>query len=103
MAVALNRVEPVTAAGVLYYPETGHSLSGPFADYFNAHGGLMQFGFPITEPYTGANMTNSTQYVQQFFQRARMEWHPEYKGTPFEVELGLLGAEQLFKDIMGSR
>jgi hypothetical protein len=30
-----------------------------------------------------------------------MEWHPEHKGTQFEVQLGLLGAEQLFKDMMG--
>jgi hypothetical protein len=101
LAVAVNRIDAVTAAGVLYYPETGHSLSGPFADYFNANGNLMQFGFPITEPYMGTNQTDNKQYVQQFFQRARMEWHPENKGTPFEVELGLLGAEQLFKSMMG--
>ena len=27
----------------------------------------------------------------QYFQRARMEHHPELAGTPYEVQLGLLG------------
>jgi hypothetical protein len=58
------------------------------------------FGFPITEPFMGTNQTNNKQYVQQYYQRARMEWHPENAGTQYEVQLGLLGAEQLFKDMM---
>lgn len=42
-----------------------------FLAFFNAHGGLAQFGYPISD------------YVQegdldvQYFERARFEWHPE--------------------------
>jgi hypothetical protein len=31
----------------------------------------------------------------QHFQRARFEYHPEHAGTPYEVQLGLLGDEAL--------
>ena len=103
LAIGANRVDAVNVSGVMYFAETGHTLNGPFMEYWKSNGGLAQFGFPITEPYSGANRTDGKTYVQQFFQRARMEWHPEYKGTRFEVELGLLGAEQLFKDMMGGK
>ena len=89
------------SAGLAYFADTQHTASGPFLDYWNRHGGLVQLGFPITEPYNGPSPTNGQQYVQQYFQRARLEWHPEHKGTEFEVQLGLLGAEQLFHDMMG--
>jgi len=32
-------------------------------------------------------------YTVQYFERRRMEWHPEYAGTPSEVLLGLLGRQ----------
>ncbi len=101
LQVAFNRVDAVQAAGVQYVAATGHTLSGAFLSYFNAHGGVAIFGYPISEPFNGANRTDGKQYTQQYFQRARLELHPEYKGSPYEVELGLLGAEQLFKDMMG--
>ncbi len=31
----------------------------------------------------------------QYFERARFEHHPEYRGTPAEVLLGLLGVSTL--------
>ena len=31
----------------------------------------------------------------QYFQRARLEYHPEAAGTPNEVQLGLLGDQAL--------
>jgi hypothetical protein len=31
----------------------------------------------------------------QYFQRARFEYHPEHAGTPYEVQLGLLGDQLL--------
>src|SRR4051812_4129751 len=33
-----------------YFAETGHTLSGAFLDYWNTHGGLALFGYPISEP-----------------------------------------------------
>ena len=31
----------------------------------------------------------------QYFERARLEHHPEHAGTPYEVLLGLMGLETL--------
>lgn len=54
---------------VRYYPETGHSLSGAFLDFFDCYGGLRRFGFPINEP-----MVFDGQLVQDF-QHIRLIWH----------------------------
>jgi hypothetical protein len=54
-----------------YFDATGHSLCMAFREYFHANGGLDRFGYPITEFTAEDNM------VVQWFQRARMEWHPE--------------------------
>ncbi len=74
-----------TGPNLLYFPETGHTLSGPFLKYWQDHGGLAMFGYPRTEVF----------YVQgravQYFERARFEYWPEFTGTPYEVQLGLLG------------
>ncbi len=37
---------------VLYFPETGHTVRGAFLDFFNQHGGLRVFGYPITEEFS---------------------------------------------------
>lgn len=34
-------------------------------------------------------------YRVQYFERARLEYHPQYAGTPYEVQLGLLGTALL--------
>jgi hypothetical protein len=68
-----------------FYPQTGHSLSFGFKRFFDTHGGLDNFGYPRTEEIVENGWT------VQYFQRARFEYHPEFAGTPYEVELGLLG------------
>ena len=74
-----------------YFPQTGHTLSGAFRDYFNKHGGLTLFGYPTSEPYVGPSGL-----LMQRFQRARFEFHPELD-PPYQVSLGLLGDEYIFK------
>jgi len=54
-----------------YYPETGHTLSGDFLNYFDSHGGKVRFGFPISEPFLWEGR------VAQDFQSARFFWTPE--------------------------
>ncbi len=66
-----------------YYPQTGHTLSFAFLDYYEAQGGEEVFGYPITEPLLERGL------IVQYFHRARMEWHPDRKC----VQLGLLGQE----------
>lgn len=76
----------------LYFPETKHTLSGKFLDYWQRNGGLALFGFPISEPVDEGGV------AAQYFQRNRFELHPERAGTPYEVQLGLLG-----RDILAQR
>jgi hypothetical protein len=56
--------------------------------FFESHGQLDVFGYPITE------MTNEGSGLVQYFQRAKMEWHPE-NPIGSQVSLGNLGSEYL--------
>jgi len=78
-----------------YFPETGHSLNFAFLGYWTRNGGLAQFGYPITEELREISPTDGKEYVVQYFERARFEYHPEYKGTDSEVLLSLLGVSTL--------
>jgi hypothetical protein len=51
--------------------------------------------FPITNARDEANPTDGKTYLTQWYERERLEFHPELSGTPYEVLLGLLGAEDL--------
>lgn len=69
-----------------YFPDTGHTVRGEFLDFYNSRGGLRIFGFPITEEF----QLNGR--AVQYFQRVRMELHPE-KQAAERVQLALLGEE----------
>lgn len=66
-----------------YFSETGHLLSYAFLDYFKEHGGVDIFGYPISEMYYENGR------IVQYFQRLKMEWHPDDRTTP--VRIGNLG------------
>jgi hypothetical protein len=72
--------------GEAYFPATGHTVRGPFLDYWQRRGGLSQFGFPIT------GEINERGYTVQYFERARFEHYPENAGTLYEVQLSPLGS-----------
>ena len=74
-----------------FFAETGHSLANPFKNYWEANGGLAQFGYPLTEPFSEKSIDDGKVYTTQYFERARFEHHPEKAGTPYEVLLGFLG------------
>ena len=76
-----------------WFPPVSHNLSGAFLAYWQAHGGLAVFGYPISEPFEEANVTDGHTYTVQYFQRNRFELHPEFAGTPNTVLLGLLGVD----------
>jgi hypothetical protein len=73
-----------------YFATTGHTLRGRFGDYWIAHGGLMQFGYPLTEEFVEQNAIDGHAYLVQYFERARFELHQE-NAPPYDVLLGLLG------------
>jgi ABC-type transport system substrate-binding protein len=82
-----------TGDGKLWFPETKHTLSGKFLEYWRRNGGLGQFGFPLSEPFEEVSPTDGQTYTVQYFERNRFELHPD-KPAPYEVELGLLGVQQ---------
>lgn len=81
-------------SGVLYFPETGHMLQPPLRAYWESKGGLPVFGFPMSAAFQERSTTDGKTYLVQYFERNRLEYHPEYAGSPNEVLLGLLGAQE---------
>lgn len=72
-----------------YFNETGHSLMNGFKAFWETNGGLLQFGFPLTDEFTERNPADDRMYTVQYFERARLEWHPDTA----TVVLGRIGAE----------
>ena len=83
-----------TPPPIVAFPQTGYSVGFGFLQFFQANGGVNVFGYPISQeiPEIGPDGRSHT---VQYFQRARFEYHPEFNGTPYEVELGLLGDQYL--------
>ncbi len=84
---------PSPCDGGTSFPQTGHSMCKAMEAYWNKYGGLAQFGYPISDPFVEVSPTDGKSYTVQYFERARFELHPENKGTPYEVLLGLLGRQ----------
>ena len=70
-----------------FFAETGHRLCPPFLQYWEANGGLALYGMPLSEAY------DENGRLVQYFERNRFEYYPDQIGTPFEIQLGLLGNE----------
>jgi len=67
-----------------HYAPTGHWLCHGFRAYWQSHGGLDIFGYPISEEFT------ENGYTVQYFERARFEYHPE-NHAPWDILGGHLG------------
>jgi hypothetical protein len=72
------------------FSETGFCVEGGFLDYWNAHGGLAINGYPLTN-VRWQKLEDGKYYRVQWFERVRMEYHPEHAGTPSEILLGQFG------------
>ncbi|MBK9713968.1 MAG: hypothetical protein IPO81_22095 [Kouleothrix sp.] len=81
--------EPGPPRGCRYFIETGHSLCGAFRSYWERNGGLARFGYPLTAEVN--EQVGGWRGTVQYFERRRMEYHPENAGTKYAVLLGLLG------------
>jgi hypothetical protein len=83
---ALSPLSVAQTTDTRYFEETEHNVSGDFLRFYDAYGGRAIFGYPLTRVLT----ENGRQV--QYFQRARMELHPDHpKGQ--RVQLGNLGVE----------
>ncbi len=91
---------PVAQSTSRTFPETGKTVSGAFLDYWNAHGGLAQQGFPISDQIQERSDTDGKTYTVQYFERAVFEAHPENQ-PPYNMLLSLLGDFQLAQKYPG--
>src|SRR5205814_4348864 len=71
---------------------TGKCLRGAFLIYWFTHGGVAQFGLPVTNELT-EKLSDGKEYTVQYTERARFELHPENRGKESYVLLGRLGAD----------
>jgi hypothetical protein len=75
---------------------TQHTLTNdpaPFRTFWEQNGGLEVFGYPISEQFQEVNQADGQTYWVQYFERQRMEWHPEQPDPQYQILLGLLGRE----------
>ncbi len=74
------------------FPETGYCISGRIRQFWEAQGGLPVFGYPITPQRV--EIIEGGSYQVQWFERNRLELHPE-NPPPYDVLLGRLGANEV--------
>lgn len=93
-------------AGCVFVAQTQHSVCEPFLSYYQRYGiefdrrpgfsiqeSLALFGLPISEASSELG-SDGRERVTQWFERARLEFHPELP-PQFQVLGGLLGREVL--------
>ena len=80
-----------------FFPESGHTLGGAFRWLWQTRGGVGVFGFPISEEFYEAG-PDGVERLVQYFERARIEYHPELAGAPGEVQLAPLGRRLIERD-----
>ncbi|HUS15946.1 MAG TPA: PQQ-dependent sugar dehydrogenase, partial [Chloroflexia bacterium] len=81
------------APGATFVPQTTHNLSGPIGAYWQRNGGVPVFGYPLSEPFVERSLTDGKDYQVQYFERARLEYHPEVPDADGQILLGLLGVQ----------
>jgi uncharacterized protein YkwD len=81
LTVAIPAVNSVSAT------PTGYDIAPQFQSFYDRYGGVRTFGYAITPPKTENGR------LVQYTERQRLEYHPEHRGTEYEVLLGLLGRE----------
>jgi hypothetical protein len=91
----LDYQQPQRQPGCETFPQTRYDLCEPFRAFWHANGGLPVFGLPVTAADNEMSPADYQSYRMQYFERERLEYHPERKGTVYEVQLGRLGAENL--------
>jgi glucose/arabinose dehydrogenase len=95
-------VPPQQGSGLLYFDATSHFIGKEFQAYWESNGGIPVFGYPLSEAFQEKSPTDGKTYMVQYFERNRLEYHPENEGTQFEVLLGLLGV-QTYQERYGAR
>jgi polysaccharide biosynthesis protein PslG len=73
--------------------QTLRNSPAPFRSFWQSNGGLAVFGRPLSEQFQEVNSQDGKIYWVQYFERQRMEWHPDEPNPQYRILLGLLGNE----------
>jgi hypothetical protein len=91
LARTLGAISPdaLPVAQTFFDVQTNHHISdrAGFLTFWRANGGVLIFGYPIGEEIVEDGR------IVQYFERARLEYHPELLGQEGQVQLSLLGSE----------
>lgn len=73
----------------VFFAQTGHHVSdrAGFLKFWRENGGVLIFGYPIGEEIVEEGR------IVQYFERARLEFHPDRLGQDDQIQLSLLGRE----------
>ena len=106
LASAVFTVERAAPANGQCFRETNHCVQGRFLEYWRSHGldlgepgvsereSLALFGYPISDEFE-QRLEDGKVYRVQYFERARMEHHPEHADPRYQVLLGQFGRQIL--------
>lgn len=88
----LNLFSPLACR---YYNQSGYAVCFAFLEFFDQHGGVAQFGYPIS-PFEYHDSL-----LVQYFEKARLEWRPWMDETQrvAVTDLGRAYFERLGEDI----
>ena len=99
LMLAMLLIVPIrasTAASSYCFPELkAYCVEAPFDDYWRDNGGLPVFGYPITAKERYQAPDQGPTLSIQWTERQRLEHHSNLTGTPYEIQIGLLGKERL--------
>ena len=87
---------PVEASTGRCFPETEQCVHETFRTYWEDNGGLPVFGFATTAARQETNRDTAKQHLTQWFERNRLEHHPE-QAPPYNILLGRLGEDRLLQ------
>jgi hypothetical protein len=73
---------PAPPPTVRYYPQTGHSIKGPFLEFFDANGGIGRLGYPLTDEEQEGDL------IVQYLENVRLEFKPNTPGYPRQGAVG---------------
>ncbi len=83
---------PLTATPVndgTFFAQTGFKIHRYLFDFWEAHGGVEIFGYPVSREMI--DTSDGTRRLVQYFERTRLEYHPERAGQPDAVQVGQIG------------
>lgn len=79
----------VATAATQTFPVTGKQVGDQFLTFWEEHGGLALFGYPISNTISEI-LDDGELHTVQYFERARFEWHPRNL-PPYDLQLGAFG------------